>query len=395
MRTGPCKERIFNRFRGLWKNESFVANLFMGASIALFVYFVEQTGFLQRLLNFLIYLLLSAAGSLIKYKYFHTLTWAGIFIDSAVVVCAILIWTAFRGFAARVLANVVFLILLMPVSLYFFNRHAIVISAMPIVLGIIIAITIDAVADLYRQRFRRKIAEEKQVAEFSVIRHLAHNVKPNLQVIRSPLSALRDFLERERLLDAELSRRLDGSVETVSDALGKAMAGISRINDIIDNTRSVVTRDIPRGEFVRTGVKELLEKEVFPHHGDKFRLTATGAAGWISLHRESFIEAVNNLIRNAGAHGFPDAAPGGELRFTLRETRNSLVIDYTNNGRPFPSNLSAREFLAFGIKSVDSPGEGLGGAWIGKVIAAHGGDFEIIRDGHPVHFRITLPRGGH
>jgi two-component sensor histidine kinase len=356
---------------------------------------VEQTGFLQRFINFMIYLLLTMAGSLLKYKYFHTLTWKGLVIDSCAVVTATLIWTAFRGFAARVLANALFFILLIPLSLFLFNRHAIVISATAIVLGIIIAITVDAAMDLYRQRFRRKIAAEKQGAEFSVIRHLAHNVKPNLQIIRSPLLAMHEFLERERLLDTELSRRLDGSVETVGDALDKSIAGISQINDIIDNTRSVVTRDIPREEFVQTSVKELLEKEVFPHYAEKFRLTVTGASGRISLHRDSFVEAVNNLIRNAEVHGFPEGPPGGELRFSLRETRNSLLIDYTNNGCPFPSNLTAREFLAFGVKSVDSPGEGLGGAWIGKVIEAHGGDFKIIRDGHPVHFRITLPRGGH
>ena len=53
-----------------------------------------------------------------------------------------------------------------------------------------------------------------------------------------------------------------------------------------------------------------------------------------------------------------------------------------------------KDFLAFGRKSGDSPGEGLGGAWIGKVIAAHNGSFEIIRDEHALHFRIMLPKGG-
>ncbi len=48
--------------------------------------------------------------------------------------------------------------------------------------------------------------------------------------------------------------------------------------------------------------------------------------------------------------------------------------------------------MSFGIKSKDSHGEGLGGAWVGKVIEAHNGSFQIIRDKNSVHFRITLPR---
>jgi nitrogen fixation/metabolism regulation signal transduction histidine kinase len=110
------------------------------------------------------------------------------------------------------------------------------------------------------------------------------------------------------------------------------------------------------------------------------------------IHRQSFVEAMNNIVRNAEVHGFPDGTQGAEVVFRISETRRRIVIDYSNNGRPFPENLTSQDFLSFGGKSADSPGEGLGGAWIGKVVAVHGGTFEIIRDGLPTHFRITIPR---
>jgi nitrogen-specific signal transduction histidine kinase len=114
----------------------------------------------------------------------------------------------------------------------------------------------------------------------------------------------------------------------------------------------------------------------------------------VRLHRQSFIEALLNLVRNAQVHGFPGDCSQALLVFRISERRKRIVIDYTNNGRPFPENISAKDFLTFGRKSNDSPGEGLGGAWIGKAIAAHNGSFEIIRDEHPLHFRIMLPKGG-
>ena len=106
------------------------------------------------------------------------------------------------------------------------------------------------------------------------------------------------------------------------------------------------------------------------------------------------MEAVNNLVRNAEVHAFAGAGYQPQLNFEVSETRRKVRIDYTNNGRPFPANLTAKDFVSFGKKSNDSPGDGLGGAWIGKVVDAHHGSFEIIRDEHPLHFRITLPKGG-
>jgi sensor histidine kinase regulating citrate/malate metabolism len=102
--------------------------------------------------------------------------------------------------------------------------------------------------------------------------------------------------------------------------------------------------------------------------------------------------AINNLIRNAEVHAFPESLQGAELNFIIRESRKKIIIDYTNNGKPFPENLAAGDFLSFGRKSMESPGEGLGGAWVGKVIEAHHGTFKIIRDENPLHFRITLPK---
>jgi nitrogen fixation/metabolism regulation signal transduction histidine kinase len=241
---------------------------------------------------------------------------------------------------------------------------------------------------------RRRIVVEKQEAEYSVIRHLAHNVKPGLQIVRSPLLALQELLDRRGLLAAELSRRLDGSVETVGDALNNAIASLGQINAIIDNTRQLVTREIDNEALREIELKELLERDVLPLHAGKFKITVAGGPVWVSLHRESFVEAINNLLRNAEVHGFPEPDAADEVCFTLRQTRKMVVIDYSNNGRPFPANLSTDDFLSFGRKGADSPGEGLGGAWIGKVIEAHDGDFEIIRNGQPLHFRITLPKRG-
>ena len=64
----PSITRLMRRLPEWRRNECSVANLFIGISIALLVYFVEQTSSLQRFLNLFIYLLLSMTGTLIKIR---------------------------------------------------------------------------------------------------------------------------------------------------------------------------------------------------------------------------------------------------------------------------------------------------------------------------------------
>ncbi len=374
---------------------AFLANLLIGTSLALLIYFIEQTGMVAQLFNRILYLLLSAIGGVLHFSQFSPFTIEGLALDALAVVVAVSIWTWSTSLALRITANLLLCAALIPLTFFLIDKNGILLSGAPIVATIIVAILLDAVADRFRNRLRRRIVVEKQEAEYSVIRHLAHNVKPGLQIVRSPLLALQELLDRRGMLTAELSRRLDGSVESVGDALNNAIASLGQINAIIDNTRQLVTREIDRETLCATELRELLERDIFPLHAGKFKMTVDGGPLWLSLHRESFVEAINNLLRNAEVHGFSEPNAANEVCFRLRQTRKMVVIDYTNNGRPFPINLSTADFLSFGRKGADSPGEGLGGAWIGRVIETHGGDFEIIRNGQPLHFRITLPKRGH
>ncbi len=385
----------FTRFIPLkGTRNAFLANLLIGTSLALLIYFIEQTGMVATLFNRILYLLLSAIGGVLHLSQFSPFTIEGLAMDALSVVISVSIWTWFTSLALRIIANLLLCAALIPLTIFLIDNYGILLSGVPIVAAIIIALLLDAVADRFRNRLRRRIVVEKQEAEYSVIRHLAHNVKPGLQIVRSPLIALQELLDRRGLLTAELSRRLDGSVETVGEALNNAITSLGQINAIIDNTRQLVTREIDSETLCEVELQELLVRDIFPLHAGKFKMTVNGGPVWVSLHRESFIEAINNLLRNAETHGFLEPAAANEVCFTLRQSRKKVVIDYTNNGRPFPANLSTDDFLSFGRKGADSPGEGLGGAWIGKVIEAHSGNFEIIRDGQPLHFRITLPKRG-
>lgn len=239
-----------------------------------------------------------------------------------------------------------------------------------------------------------KGVDKKQDAEFSIVSHLTHSIRPKLHIVKSPISSLIDFLTDKNLIAEILSIKLDGSKESVGEALGQAMQAIDQISDVLTSTRKLVTSEISRNDFRDINISSVFENEIIPLFLSKRFHIVFHCKGdcIISLHKESFVEAINNLIVNAEVHAFKEEIKNPEVRFDIHGKEGEVTIDYTNNGLDFPDDMTAEQFLAFREKSTGSPGEGLGGAWIGKFVDAHMGTFTIIRDKHSLHFRITIPR---
>jgi signal transduction histidine kinase len=346
-------------------------------------------------LNFLIKVLVNIHFALLDNRASFAPTPATLVLDLAVVVVCAALWTYFKTSTGRIIATTLLGIIMIAVALLLFGTYGVLSISFLIVSGVVTCMALDASYELLSARFRRTIVAEKHNAEFNILRHLNHNVKPAILMAKSPISAVTEYLEDRNLLEDVVAERLDGSRETVREALQHAMTSLEHISDILESTRKLVTHQIHRDEFQEVNIVELIEREIVPLSASKLAIMVQcDNAIKIRLHRQSFVEAILNLIRNAEVHGFPDNRVDAVLLFRIVEQRKRVVIDYTNNGRPFPENLSEKDFMAFGRKSSDSPGEGLGGAWIGKVVAAHNGTFEIIRDENPLHFRIKLPKRG-
>jgi signal transduction histidine kinase len=377
------------------KQKLFTSNILICMAIALFMFFLVQTPLLYGTLYFLLKVLVSIHFALMDNKASFTPTTVSLAMDLSVVLACAYFWTYLKTPANRIVASLSLGLVLIPVALYLFARLGVLSISLFIVLGVTFGMALDAAQEYFSNRLRRKIVEEKNDAEFNILRHLNHNVKPNILMAKSPITAVASFLESRDMLDETLSKRLDGSDETVREALDHALISLEHINDILESTRKLVTHEIRREEFQEVDIRELFEREIIPLFASKMPISVESDNSIkIRLHRQSFIEAILNLIRNAEVHGYQGDCSNASLLFRITDRRKRIVIDYINNGRPFPANLNAKDFLAFGRKSGDSPGEGLGGAWIGKVLAAHNGSFEIIRDEHPLHFRIMLPKGG-
>jgi sensor histidine kinase regulating citrate/malate metabolism len=185
---------------------------------------------------------------------------------------------------------------------------------------------------------------------------------------------------------------------TMGDAIHKAELLLKQMSNLIKSTRALITETINLNDFETLNIEELFKKEIIPQNQTKnFSIKLISNLHQpenMTLHKISFIESMNNLIRNAKSHSNPKVQSKGEITFVLKERENNIVIDCTNNGLPIPRELNKTKFIAYGKKGKHSKGHGLGGAYIWKMITAHRGDLEIIHNSSfNAHFRIILPRG--
>ena len=376
----------------------FVIDLLIGLTIGYLVYTLEWSNLREKLISFLTWFL-SRVDYLVKIRTFDDRAFTtGVLIDLLVITISAVLSTYCKTYKGKITGNVVLAAVALPVSIYLMANHGIIMNSFIIISVIILILSFNHFSDQQSTRERSRIVLEKNSAEFGVVSHISHSVKPQVLIAKAPLMAVRQYLEKQNLLENALPNKLmNGSHETIGEALDKAIKTINQINDVVANARNLIGREISPDDFEEVDINDLFEQEIKPLYSNKnFRICVIcRVARKLRLHRASFVEAINNIIRNAETHAFPATREGtGDdvLSFEIRENVKYVFIDFTNNGLPFPGNIDAKAFLTFGRKSNDSPGEGLGGAWIGKVIEAHGGTFEIIRDGNPVHFKITIPK---
>ncbi|ABB31697.1 ATP-binding region ATPase domain protein [Geobacter metallireducens RCH3] len=386
------------RYEALYasRRRIFGANFLSGLLIAFSVFFLGQTGIFGAVLDFFIRLLLTAKLMLLERRLMPMpfLPTAASFVT--VVAAAALICTHVRSVAVVVALNAILCVAIIGINLFVPIPFPLPLGTVPVVLLITLGALLDWLLERRLLRRRSTLSAERQETSFTILRHIAHSVNPTIQMALAPLRDLHDHLERRSLTGDIIGTRRDGSAERVEDALAATELGLRQIREILDTTEDLFGNRIEDRDFEEVDLRELFAREIiplFPHPRFSLR-TEFNCVNTVRLHRPSFVQAVKNLIRNAEVHGFPPGFQRDEglwVRFSISRTVKEIVIDYENNGLPFPLGLRTKDFLAFGTKGKGSPGKGLGGAWVAKFIEIHNGTFSKLGN-DPVRFRMTLPR---
>ncbi len=243
------------------------------------------------------------------------------------------------------------------------------------------------ILDLEKERQKTLEAkDEKKEAEFQIVKHLGHSLNRRIGNVESILDNLSDFINRKGM-DSEPLQEIfyEGQKEIiVKDKISEAINDLKQMHKLIKGTRELVTKritELKNEDYKVVDLRELFDKHILAkYRGDNFKFNFHYPDSVKArLHESSFIEAFDNIINNAVDHGFKGEKTGNEIFFWIDALENQIIIDYANNGEPFPPDILKEDFLEFGVKGISSNGTGLGGAYVGLMLKAHNASFEIIR----------------
>jgi signal transduction histidine kinase len=178
--------------------------------------------------------------------------------------------------------------------------------------------------------------------------------------LKSPVTSIRGSLE------VALSRDTQGQWR---EPVAEAIEGLDRLSELLNTTLDVAEADAGDLSEMVARLVDLYQPAIAEHcHEvvtDLRPATVEGDTGL--LHR-----SIANLLDNEIAH----LPQGCRIEVSVHPINGDAELTVADNGPGFPEGLRHRAFERF-VKGEHSSGHGLGLAFVGAAIQAHGGQAEI------------------
>jgi len=195
--------------------------------------------------------------------------------------------------------------------------------------------------------------------------------------LKSPVTSIRGRLE------AALS---DGGPNRLEESVGEAIEGLDRLSDLLNTTLDIAEAEAGALRLDRTPVDLT---ELITRLADIYQPAMAERQHSLILDLEDHVvvnadlglmnRTLSNLLENELTH----LPAGCEVKLRLRAHEGAAELAILDNGPVFPPDIGARAFERF-VKGKQSPGHGLGLAFVDAVVQAHGGNISIA----------TSPAGG-
>ncbi len=229
------------------------------------------------------------------------------------------------------------------------------------------------------ERRDRVIAEGRDYVLGSVVEQTMASIGHNLITRIAPLDSISEYFQAVRELDPVSKKMAGRFAEILKDTAST-----------LERTKWALTPVQVKRELCDIG--ELAKKELqvrLPE--DRWSVHVDGDPT-VSLDSARFGEAFAEIGRNTQEIAAP------ESQVTVKVTRGpagQVRIEYADDGPGVPLENKPRIFDAFFTSRQSGPrGDGLGLAYVKKVLTAHGGDIEETgTPGQGVRFVMTIPAG--
>jgi type I restriction-modification system DNA methylase subunit len=256
-----------------------------------------------------------------------------------------------------------------------------------------------------------KLSEKDDLGE-KTIRLFSHNLLPKLSDSIMTINKIKKYLNNKNLLsdtiynedqeteydDIDLEEESPNKFysEDLSKTIDRLLGYLSTASNIVVDAKKSILLRLDDKDFSEYFLKDLLDEIIQIKKAElsgrvDFSLLGDDDKMIVLLHRDTFIEAINQLINNSIKHGFQGADitnPKIIIEFNGDKADKLLHIVFSNNGRKF--DLSSEQYFGMGLKGVNSSGQGLGGFFVKRVFEEHGGTANIVDSDSGFKLKMTL-----
>lgn len=118
---------------------------------------------------------------------------------------------------------------------------------------------------------------------------------------------------------------------------------------------------------------------------------------YIKVDADMFRVLFDTILRNAYKHGFyaqgtPDNKVEITTSFVWKEDREYILVEFANNGAPFPKGFDIHQYIKRGAFAGDTGNTGLGGYHIYSIVKRHDGFLNLADSkAWPVIIEVLIP----
>ncbi len=203
--------------------------------------------------------------------------------------------------------------------------------------------------------------------------------------LKSPVTLVRGTLE---------SALCDDGNEKWRDSVGEAIEGLDRLSQLLNTTLDLAEAEagalhLDRRPVDFSDVARQLVDIYQPAMAERHHEVTANLEEHVVVDADVTLlnRAVSNLLENELTH----LPSGCRVNILLRSHEGSAELVIEDNGPGFPSDIGSQAFKRF-VKGKNSPGHGLGLAFVDAVAQAHGGAARISdRAGSGAMITLSLP----
>ena len=153
------------------------------------------------------------------------------------------------------------------------------------------------------------------------------------------------------------------------EAYNNTFISLSEIEDLINNVSS-------------SGFNFKIKKVLLIDKTNKEKLKSRG----IKANKELFMILIDSILTNAHRHAFDDSSKANKVVFELKEANDFLLLQISNNGKPFPRNYNKKKFIAKYSTADFKRGVGMGGYDIDRIATKFGNpQWELLLNDNPTY----------